>query len=55
MQPQNRIDILHIIKNIAQRGVVDGDFKVREEDLNKLVAIVEKDNGRTDTPTGSIL
>lgn len=43
MREDNRSIILHIIKNIAQRGKINGDFKVREEDLNAIVRAVEKD------------
>ena len=45
MKKETREGILHILRNIAQRGRINGDFRVRQEDLDAIWAIVTKENG----------
>ena len=47
MNEDNRDKLVHILRNIAQRSRVNGDFRVREEDLNDIWNIVLEDSNGT--------
>ena len=55
MREKDKSDICHILKGIAQRGVISGDmFKVRQNDLDRIWEIVQRSNGdREHTTTDS--